>query len=502
MNLDYLIPYPQKVTIKEAVVARPTAMLISAKGVNKSAVTHLKKDLREIAGIRHSQSGFPVKLTIQKHGLNPEGYKLRITKNGISIVASDEAGLFYGSQTLLQMLSLGSQISLPIITIDDWPQYRTRSFMVDLGRASFSLTYLKRIVRILARIKMNTLHLHLCDDPLSGLRYSRLPIGTENPQAITIAELKKLISYAHKYHINIIPEVECWGHCEAVLSHFPELRGGVGMWGGASYAVGEPLFDLLAKMFDELIPALDKECMLHIGMDEANWFLDPSIPEERRKDYTPTTMVQRIYDILQAAGQKHDRHIEIHLWADHGGRPLPRKIAKELVVQPWMYFENREADIVSKVKKYSGKNKAPFMMGGGMSSHHFSGHFGATRVWCQAALNSPNVEGITICQWLNNNIEKQLIGLYGGSAYAWNPLFPDANPKEDDFYREHIYAHMHLKMQRWQRAFPDATSEAINRDRGAEVTEGIYGGGEQSGLPVAPTASTMTPFGEHKAMDQ
>ena len=80
--------------------------------------------------------------------------------------------------------------------------------MVDMGRSAFSLSMLKRIVRILMRLKMNQLHLHLYDDELCGLKFDNLPFGEENPFAITINELAELVEYASQYHIEIVPELK------------------------------------------------------------------------------------------------------------------------------------------------------------------------------------------------------------------------------------------------------------------------------------------------------
>ena len=493
MSNDYLVPYPQAVKIGKNSILRPKQVCVKGAANTKAIADFLKKDLKDLAKVKNTPKGFPLQLQIKKSKAKAESYILEISKKGIKLTAPDEAGLFYGVQTLLQIFVLGDQENLSELKIEDWPQFRTRSFMIDLGRTVFSFKYLQRIVRMISRLKMNALHLHLCDDQLGGLRYKKLPFGSENPGAITLAELKKLVEYARTYQVKIIPEIECWGHAGSMIYHYPELYGAPGMWGGMSFAIGEKLFEILEKVFDELLPCLEKKCEVHIGLDEAIWALAKDVPKNKEKDYTPTTLTRRLHDILRKSEKKAKRKVTIHLWADHGGRPLPKGIEKNFVIQPWMYFEAREDDIKAKVKKYSGKNKGPFMMGGGMSSNHFGGHFGATRAWCQAGKNSPNVEGITICHWENNNIADQLVGLFGGADYAWTPETPKLMGSKVDTYNEYLRAQVTHRMKAWQVKFKDGDEEALQNDMGSVVSNGFYCWGKKAGKAVAPTAWMKMP---------
>jgi len=503
MNLDHLMPYPQRVRQTKKTFPKPKTVRLKADRSSEATARLLRKDLREVAGIRVAgKASFTVTLRFARRGVHAEGYRLEIDEDGATIVARDEAGLYYGTQTLLQLLALGESDSLPVLTIDDRPHYKLRSLMVDPGRAPHSLPYLKRIVRILARLKMNVLHLHLNDDQLCGLKFRKLPLGSENPAAITLSELNELVRYARRYHVTIMPEIECWGHAASFVYHYPDLYGGPGMWGGMSFGIGEDLFELFEKLFDELIPVLEPECLVHVGLDEARWALLPSVTPAQAKDYSPTTLVDRLHRILTKAGRKHGRKVTMHLWADHGGRPLPKRLEGKVVVEPWMYFERREADIRAKVRRYSGKGKTPFMMGGGMSSIHFGGHFGATRIWCQAARRSPNVQGITICNWENNALADRMIGLYGGSNYAWSPGAPNGRRKESDPYSEELTGQMSRRMQEWQARFRDADTEALNADRGPAVYRGYYCWGERAGRPVAPTVLRQEAGDEHAAAVQ
>lgn len=490
MNNSYafLAPYPQKLRASRRSAPRPACVAVRAPREAAATAALLRADLRALASIKVARAApFVIDLSCAGRRMRPESYRLQVRRDGASIVAGDPAGLYYGTQTLLQLLVLGKPAEWRELLIEDWPHYKLRSFMVDLGRAPYSLPLLRRVVRILARLKMNLLHLHLTDDQLNGLRFRRLPLGRENPHAMTLSQLGALVRYARRYHVAIMPEIECWGHAASILHHYPELHGGPGMWGGKSFGLGPETFDLFEKIFDELVPVLERKCLVHVGLDEAIWATLKSVPPSRRADFSPATLVGRLHAILERAGRKHGREVTMHLWADHGGRPIPPALTDKVVVEPWMYFEARADDIKDKVRRYGGRGKTRFMLGGGMSSMHFSGHFGATRVWCQAARRCPNVEGVTICLWEGNDVAGHMLGLYGGADFAWSPATPVRQTRRADATTEFFQGEVGQRMRRWQRLFPDADHEAINCDRGPEVEAGCYCWGARAGQPVAPS---------------
>jgi hypothetical protein len=261
------------------------------------------------------------------------------------------------------------------------------------------------------------------------------------------------------------------------------------MWGGANFGIGEEYFSLMRDIFSELVPVLDRECMIHVGLDEAVWSTLPSVAEERKEDYRPERLVGRLYDILAELGERHDRKITMHMWADHGGRPVPRELQGKVVIEPWRYHENSEKDIEEKIAQYRAMPETRFMMGAGMGADHFGGHFGATRLWCQMGREAANVEGVTICMWGSNDLAERLIGLYAGADYAWSPESPPTRDLQKDRYSENRRSEISRRMRVWQAVIRDADAEAINRDRGPEVFLGRYCWGKRAGHPAAPTGA-------------
>ncbi len=500
-----LTPCPQQVTPLGAKMAVPRAahirLAVSWEAARRDAA-RLADDLLDVAGVvatvgeggNGPEGSLPVTLRVDGTGLKPEGYRLRIAPDGVEMAGADLTGLYYAGQTFLQALALARDADgrIESVQIVDWPHYRVRELMLDPGRAPFSVPLLRRVVRIMGRLKLNSLHLHLHDDQLNGLRYDRLPLGSENPTAMSIEQLRQLVVYARRHHVAIVPELEAWGHAGSIVYHYPELIGGPGMWGGFSFAIGEELYELMEKMLDEVVAVLEPNCAVHLGLDEAIWAVAKSVPAERRSEYSPERHVGRLYEVLQRVGRRHGRRPRMRIWADHGGRPVPADIAQDVIVEPWMYMEAREEDIRAKVERFGGAGKPPFMMGGGMSSIHLTGHFGATRLWCQAGMDVANCEGIDICLWENNNVAGQLLGVFGGADYAWTPQSPVLEEKDARF-RERLVGQVLVRMKKWQAAFADGDDGAIRLDTGSEVGAGVYRGGPWAGQAVAPTALMKEP---------
>lgn len=198
--------------------------------------------------------------------LSAEGYVLDVTGHGVDIRGGGSAGVFYGRQTLRQLLPpqwaaavftadevrLPPGTRLPHLHIEDAPAYPWRGFMLDVARHFFSVPFLLKLIDQLAAHKLNVLHLHLTDDqgwriPIPG--YPRLTTvgsqrgetvigfdtgdsadarfdGTPHGGSYTRAELEQVVAYAGERHITVLPEVDLPGHVTAALAAYPELGSG------------------------------------------------------------------------------------------------------------------------------------------------------------------------------------------------------------------------------------------------------------------------------------
>ena len=191
-----------------------------------------------------------------------EGYELRITAKGVQIAAAQEAGLFYGLQTLRQLVACGR---LPLCSIRDWPAFAVRGFHHDCGRNFQPLESLKRQLDLAARLKVNYFHWHLTDHPgwhVECKKYPQLNAPEHRTRDLhdtySYDQVRELIAYAKERHITIIPELDMPGHS----SFFDKAFG---------FAMHSPQgMDVLEELLDEFcseIPAEDCP-IIHIGADE------------------------------------------------------------------------------------------------------------------------------------------------------------------------------------------------------------------------------------------
>eukprot|EP01088_Endostelium_zonatum_P015812 TRINITY_DN4027_c0_g1_i1.p1 TRINITY_DN4027_c0_g1~~TRINITY_DN4027_c0_g1_i1.p1 ORF type:complete len:536 (-),score=126.04 TRINITY_DN4027_c0_g1_i1:26-1633(-) len=242
-----------------------------------------------------------------------EGYSLQITSNSIQIKANKPAGLFYGVQTLLQLLlssdflstptstSQPSSLKLPSLNILDYPRFSWRGIHLDVCRHFFPKSFLFRYLSLLAFHKFNTFHLHLTED--QGWRFQSLkhpnlttigstrsstligPGGGSTFDNVTVEgfysqdDLRELVSFAATLFINIVPEIEMPGHAQAAIAAYPELGNtdipdrSTTVWNAWGvnpnvFNVEQTTIQFLQDILDEVL-AIFPSKYIHIGGDEA-----------------------------------------------------------------------------------------------------------------------------------------------------------------------------------------------------------------------------------------
>jgi hypothetical protein len=442
----------------------------------------LINNFKEICDLQVTDNpgAYTIKLEISNDLTKNGEYELSLKANGTRILAADKVGLTYAARTLEQLFVYFTG-KMPEIEIKDRPAFKKRCFMVDMGRSVWSLPLLKRMVRILHRLKMNQLHLHLYDDELCSIKFKDLPLGSENPYSLTLEELKELVEYAAEYYVEVIPELEAWGHVGSIVYHYPELRGGDAMYRGSAFIICEETFDLVKKMVSQIAACMPDKATIHLGLDEAEWYLGKDMP----KDFTPADMVQRYYDIIKEVGSSLNKDLTLRIWADHTGRPVPEKIKNEIIIEPWCYWNSCQEKMLKDIEKYS-KNKQPWMAGAGVSGKQYRGAYHATRFLAKNTEDIPNIHGINITFWDWNNIDERFISLFVGAYYLWNPSAKTSFADVEDY---ELYDHMVFPiMYAWQAAFRDADPDEIRKDRGPVVHLGHYHFGDRHNQPVADTA--------------
>ena len=253
--------------------------------------------------------------------LGNEGYELTVATNRIIIRAPTQAGLFYGVQTLLQLLPpeifssnvvSGAAWQVPAVQITDWPRFKWRGYMLDVSRHFYTKAEVKQMLDAMALYKINTFHWHLVDDQgwrIEIKKYPRLTsvgawrdaVGFGLSSNSTTAygpdgryggfytqdDIREVVAYAASLHITIVPEIEMPGHSLAALTAYPQFGTGDGPFtiptrGGVNPGIYSPArdgtFDFLDNVLSEVFQLFPGK-YVHIGGDEVPggpWNNDPS----------------------------------------------------------------------------------------------------------------------------------------------------------------------------------------------------------------------------------
>jgi hexosaminidase len=271
----------------------------------------------------------------------PESYTLRVGPAGVTLVAADSAGLFYGLQTLRQLVEAGAPVAG--IEIADAPRFSYRGMHLDVARHFQPVDFVKRYIDLLSRHKMNTFHWHLTDDQGWRIQIDQYPRLTEvggcrketmvarnfNPYVgdgiphcgfYTKDQVRDVIAYARARHVTVIPEIEMPGHAKAALAAYPSLGCTPGpfevltTWGVDEdvFCPSEETFRFLDDVLGE-VAALFPGKYIHIGGDEVpktRWRASPLAQEVMRRENlaSPEALqswfIRRVERMLTARGKR------------------------------------------------------------------------------------------------------------------------------------------------------------------------------------------------------
>ncbi|MBV8655481.1 MAG: beta-N-acetylhexosaminidase, partial [Candidatus Eremiobacteraeota bacterium] len=335
-----VVPQPQRVTTTAQRYALPATVTIDANATASQLVPLARSILREHA----TGASLTLSAAANDSALGTEGYRLHVDATGIAIAANAPAGVFYGLQTLDQLLPAPfSRAELPGIDIVDWPRYAWRGVHLDVSRHFFPVSVVERFIDVAAHYKLNVFHWHLTDDQgwrIAIARYPRLTTvggcrdGTEQEGDATEidgkrycgfytqAQIRSVVAYARDRFVTIVPEIEMPGHSQAAIAAYPRLSCDDGRYGvretwGVSDVVYCPTaytFDFLENVLREVI-ALFPGTFVHIGGDEvpkAAWQRSPAVRDLMRREHIAT------YEGVQGY---FDRRIE-HFLHVHGRRAI------------------------------------------------------------------------------------------------------------------------------------------------------------------------------------
>jgi hexosaminidase len=348
-----IIPKPQQVIMKQGTdsfVLSPKTVIVLANTKLKPSADFLNDYLKQVYGFALKIAKKPGKdnnINISQAPVDNaiEGsYGLDISKDNLSINGKDEAGAFYGIQTVIQLLPLqkSQALNIPLLQINDAPRYGYRGFMLDVGRHFFPPAIVKKYIDYLALHKMNYLHWHLTEDQgwrIEIKKYPRLAEvaafrdgtiighypGTGNDSIryggfYTQEEIKDIVKYAASHYITIVPEIEMPGHSAAALTAYPYLGCTGGpykvqqTWGVHNdvYCAGnDSVFSFLQDVLDEVFTLFPSK-YVHIGGDECpkdNWKKCPKCQQRMKENHLKdehelqSYFVQRMEKYINSKGR-------------------------------------------------------------------------------------------------------------------------------------------------------------------------------------------------------
>ena len=370
-----IIPQPAEVKLGtgEFVITPATSIVVIGNDPEvKRIAGMLNQELKRAAGFELKMASAPGKNAIHfklvpEVGLGKEGYRLKVGYEGVEVVANQPAGLFYGLQSILQLLpyqieskSLVTNIkwSIPIVEIKDVPRFGWRGQMIDVSRHFFTKKEVMEMIDDMAKYKYNLMHFHLTDDQGWRIEIKSYPkltevgawnvkkegkFGTFAPPAVneprdyggfyTQEDIKEMVKYAKERYVDILPEIDVPGHSMAAVAAYPELSGTPGNYvvnsgdgfmdwhGNGKFTAridntlnpaSEKVYTFLDKVFEEVAALFPFE-YIHMGGDECaknfwekNQQIKDLMAKEKLKDMheVQAYFVGRVSKIVGSKGKK------------------------------------------------------------------------------------------------------------------------------------------------------------------------------------------------------
>lgn len=259
MNMD-LVPSPQRAVFGEE--DGPLVDVFLARALEECLLTGTSTEairmvldsdvFTEVDGVGSTAAG--------------QGYRLSISADGITLSAAAQAGLFYGLQTLRQLVDLTGQGNrLPAVTIHDWPDLEWRGLQLDIARRmTYRHEHVKDIIRQMSALKMNMLHLYL----EGSFAFPSQP-ALHQDSFMTPEQAKDLCTFAAGHHVTLIPQVNCLGHMRQLLDAEENIHLREDPEDGYMICPSHPeTLPFVFALLDDLADAFDTP-FIHIGMDEA-----------------------------------------------------------------------------------------------------------------------------------------------------------------------------------------------------------------------------------------
>lgn len=356
---------------------------------SKACAEYLQERIAQATGmtlaLKESAASNAIMLTIDPAAVafaEKDAYTFESSKDRITITGKSASGLFYGIQTLFQLLPAGiysdtpvqgMKLSVDALLIKDKPSLKQiRGLLVDISRHFRTKEDLFTIIDTLAMHKLNTLHMHLTDSEGWRVEIKAYPklttvgaIGNKSDRSgpvefLTQQDIREIVAYAKRRFVSIIPEIDMPGHIGSAIRAYPELKAATELRDpGQVMRIDEKGLEFCQAVLREVDALFDSE-FIHIGCDEVNFFVDKPIYAEEALQEFVRTMTAFIKDDLKKTPITWDDTFEkgfrdpdtVIQWWRYGnsawwapkGRPLDEGLNAEqqpFILSPahWTYFD-------------------------------------------------------------------------------------------------------------------------------------------------------------------
>jgi len=298
----------------------------------------------EAQGVKVDELGSP---EFDKQEFDKQGYVLRVTDSGVLVAGRTAQGLFYGVQTLRQLLRPegpgGKTLAVPALVVPklvirDWPSMAWRGVSDDISRGPIpTLDYLKMQIRTLAEYKINLLGFnmeHVFDFQTQPL-VSPKEAAPREAAALTPAEIKELVDYASKYYITLLPEQQAFGHLHQFLKYEIYSDLAETPHGHVLTPTNPKTYDFIRQVYGEVVPLFPGP-FFHIGADETfelGLGQTKALAAQEGLGRVYLEHLQKVFEIMRPY------HKQLMFWGDIAVKypELLTILPKDMIAVPWDY---------------------------------------------------------------------------------------------------------------------------------------------------------------------
>ena len=366
-----ILPAPKEVRIAEGrIVIKPSTTILISNNEDRTAAEMLQKEIHDRTGMKLSietvtaapktaghislgrltdrglrsdleSQGVKAGDELRSHDLVKQGYVIRVTDTGVLVAGRTAQGLFYGVQTLRQLLRPegpgGKTLAIPALVIRDWPSMEWRGVSDDISRGPIpAIDYLKMQIRTLAEYKINLLGFnmeHVFDFQTQPLVSPKEAAPKE--AALTPAEIKQLVDYAGKYYVTLLPEQQAFGHLHQFLKYEIYSDLAETPHGHVLTPTNPKTYDFIRQVYGEVVPLFPGP-FFHIGSDETfelGLGQTKTLAAQQGLGRVYLEHLQKVFEIMQPY------HKQLMFWGDIAVKypELLTILPKDMIAVPWDY---------------------------------------------------------------------------------------------------------------------------------------------------------------------